>query len=226
MPLLLHLDFELAANLLQQALRPAIRSRETLLDDHGLLNHDLLADRRLVEGQNILELLLGELGGIDLRRLVQRLGKPRRVFELQLRGNLVEIPGERGVELQIDAFGPLDDARPDRIKAGAGALGDDDLLRQRDRNHGWRRLRGAFARARHGDKRERDKRGADRSGKEAHGHAPVSISVTSLRISLTPAPRSFRWSMILSDLPSRTEAFKSNDKPQQGFAQAGNRYPP
>jgi len=32
--------------------------------------------------------------------------------------------------------------------------------------------------------------------------------------------------MILSDLPSRTEAFKSNDKPQQGFAQAGNRYPP
>jgi hypothetical protein len=32
--------------------------------------------------------------------------------------------------------------------------------------------------------------------------------------------------MIFSDLPSPAEASSQNDKPCEGFAQAGNRYPP
>jgi hypothetical protein len=35
----------------------------------------------------------------------------------------------------------------------------------------------------------------------------------------------FWWSMIFSDLPAPAEASSQNERPCQGFAQAGNRFP-
>src|SRR3954464_5772089 len=63
---LLHLGAELAVDGFGKLLRPLIHVGHAELDGPGLVPQDLLAERRLVEGDQILQLLLGELVGVDL----------------------------------------------------------------------------------------------------------------------------------------------------------------
>src|SRR3954467_2098070 len=64
---LLHLGAELAVDGFGKGLRPLVHVGHAELDGAGLAREQLLAERRLVEGDEILQLLLGELVSVDLR---------------------------------------------------------------------------------------------------------------------------------------------------------------
>src|SRR5207237_4518513 len=64
---LLHLGAELAVDGFGKGLRPLVHVGHAELDGARLAREQLLAERRLVEGDEILQLLLGELVGVDLR---------------------------------------------------------------------------------------------------------------------------------------------------------------
>src|ERR1700754_4977241 len=62
----LHLGAELAVDDLGKLLRPLVHIGHAELDRPRLAGEQLLAERRLVEGDEVLQFLLGELVGIDL----------------------------------------------------------------------------------------------------------------------------------------------------------------
>src|SRR5512138_1419549 len=64
---LLHLGAELAVDDFGKLLRPLVHIGHAELDGAGFVREQLLAERRLVEGHEVLQLLLGELVGVDLR---------------------------------------------------------------------------------------------------------------------------------------------------------------
>src|SRR5262245_62776548 len=68
-----HFGAHFGDNLLRQFLGPSLRSFHALIENGGLLRDQLAAERRLVEGERILELLLREARGIELGKLVNEL---------------------------------------------------------------------------------------------------------------------------------------------------------
>src|SRR5256885_12121753 len=64
---LLHLVAKFLIDLFGKPLRPLLHPGHAELNGARFVRKQLLAERRLVEGDEILELLLGELGGVDLR---------------------------------------------------------------------------------------------------------------------------------------------------------------
>src|SRR5215467_11156865 len=75
-----HFGAHLGDNLLRQVLGPSLRSFHALIENGGLLHDQLAAERRLVEREYILELLLRESGGIELGNLVHELRAAGAVF--------------------------------------------------------------------------------------------------------------------------------------------------
>src|SRR5437868_4362076 len=86
-----HLGAELGDNFVRELVRPLVDVAGALIEDHRLLADDLAADRRLVERQHILELLLGEPRGIKAGAVVEQLGGSRSELGLQLGCHFVEI---------------------------------------------------------------------------------------------------------------------------------------
>ena len=74
MALLLHLAAQAGHHHVGEPIAPSLGATEALLDRRRLLLAELLAERRLVEQQQILELLLGEMPGVGAR---QRVDRPR-----------------------------------------------------------------------------------------------------------------------------------------------------
>src|SRR5262249_62408539 len=75
-----HFRAHLGDNLLRQVLGPSLRSFHALIEDSGLLHDQLTAERRLVAGESILELLLAEPRGIELGNLVHEFRAAGAVF--------------------------------------------------------------------------------------------------------------------------------------------------
>src|SRR5579872_5279509 len=70
---LLHLGTKLGDGRLAEALRPLAHVLHAGLDRLRLRRQQLLSERRLVEGGQVLHLLLGEIVGVDLRHLLSDL---------------------------------------------------------------------------------------------------------------------------------------------------------
>src|SRR5215475_11057660 len=138
-----HLGAELGDDLVHELVRPLVDVAGALIEDQRLLRDDLAADRRLVECQHVLELLLGELRRIKARAIVEQLRGSRRELSLQLGRHFVEILAQHWIGLQEQRAPPLNDPGNDRVVDGVSALREDDFLGQRERIGGWLlRLRG------------------------------------------------------------------------------------
>src|SRR5258708_19076863 len=68
-----HFATHLSDNLSRQSFGPRLRSLHALVEDDRLLRHQLTAERRFVEGERVLEFLLGEVGGVELGHLGENL---------------------------------------------------------------------------------------------------------------------------------------------------------
>ena len=79
-----------------------------------LLDQHLSADRRLVEGEQLLQFRLGEMGRIDARGRIDELADPRSEFLLLDGGDLVEVLRPHEVGLHEHIFGSF---RPRRAPA-------------------------------------------------------------------------------------------------------------
>src|SRR5436305_2427151 len=78
MPALSHLGAHLADHLLGELVRPARHGTHALVRNPGLLRQQLMAERGFVEGERILELLLGEPAGVAARGFGQKLRRAGR----------------------------------------------------------------------------------------------------------------------------------------------------
>src|SRR5262249_47172565 len=116
-----HLGAELGNDLVCELVRPLVHIARALIEDHRLLRDDFAADRRLVERQYVLELLLGELRGVKAGAIVDELGGSRRELGLQLGGHFVEIFRQHWIGLQEERARPVDDAGNDRLVDGGSA---------------------------------------------------------------------------------------------------------
>src|SRR6185312_2813381 len=67
---LLHLVAEISHDHFGKGLRPLVHVDHAGLDGLRLLRQHLLAERRLVERREVLQFLLGEIVGVDLRHLL------------------------------------------------------------------------------------------------------------------------------------------------------------
>src|ERR1043165_10043427 len=105
MALFLHLGAEAIHPLLADLASPLLNIFERLIEHLRLDTRHLLAQRRLVEGEHVLQFLLGETVGIELRRIAHELVAARRKFGAQLGGNVVEVLGELRIGLQQRALG-------------------------------------------------------------------------------------------------------------------------
>src|SRR6266568_365968 len=106
---LLHLGAELAVDGLGKDLRPLVHIGHAELDCPGFGRQQLLAERRLVEGDEVLQLLLGELVGIDLGHAVANFLFAAGEVLGNDHGDLVEILLIVEVALQQRVLGLLDE---------------------------------------------------------------------------------------------------------------------
>src|SRR5512138_3430209 len=88
---LLHLGAELAVDGFGKLLRPLVHIGHAELDGARFAGEQLLPERGLVKGDEIFQLLLGELVGIDLRHAVTDLLFTARQILGDDLGDLVEI---------------------------------------------------------------------------------------------------------------------------------------
>src|SRR5215468_5998946 len=102
-----HLGAELGDDFVGELVRPLVDVAGALIEDHRLLRNDLAADRRLVERQHVLKLLLGEPRGIEARTVVDELGSSRRELGLQLGCHFVEILAQERIGLQEQRARPV-----------------------------------------------------------------------------------------------------------------------
>src|SRR5262245_50124414 len=93
----LHLRAELGNDFVSKLVPPSLHILGALVENDRLLRDDLTAERRLVEREHILELLLGEPRCIEPGALVDDFGDTRGQLGAQLGGDLVEGPAEHGV---------------------------------------------------------------------------------------------------------------------------------
>src|SRR5262245_8094684 len=158
-PSLLHFRTHLADDLLRQPVGPGLGVLHALIEDVGLLRQQLFAERRLVERERILELLLGEARGIELGHVVQEFRAAGSVFRTQLERDLVQVLAQGRIGLQEYALGLLDDARNQGVVERHGALDRDQLLGGRDRaRRGLLRIGGAHAQRQRKTERQLDGR--------------------------------------------------------------------
>ena len=80
MTALAHLGAHTLQHFLVELYRPILRSTHAAFDEIGLLGHQLLAGRRFVEGERLLQFLFGEPGRVYLDELRLQLLQPRRIF--------------------------------------------------------------------------------------------------------------------------------------------------
>src|SRR5262245_39904666 len=148
--LLLHLGTEAHQNFLRYLFRPRLSAVQALVDHGRLLGGEFLAQRRLVERGQLLQLGFAEALGIEPRDLVNDLVAARRELRPQLPRDLVEILEQPGIGRKEDILGALHHARDNRIEHVDGALGGEQVLggRQRAGRHGRRRRCGRGRRAR------------------------------------------------------------------------------
>src|SRR5262245_22498347 len=130
---LLHLDAEFADDLLRQAVRPDLRILHALVENDRLLADQLAPERRLVEGERVFELLLGEAAGVDPRCIVEELGAAGHVFHAQLGSDIAQVLTQHRIGPQQDDARLLDHADDDRLVDRGGALDRDELLGDQDR---------------------------------------------------------------------------------------------
>src|SRR6185369_11501644 len=142
---LLHLGAELAVDGFGKGLRPLVHVGHAELDGAGLTREQLLAERRLVEGDEILQFLLGELVGVDLRHAVADfLFAAGEILGHDL-GDLVEILLIVQIALQQHVLGLLDEIGNGVGVHRARVLHRQDFLgggeRRRRSGLQWRRRR-------------------------------------------------------------------------------------
>src|SRR6266702_6047055 len=77
MPALLHLGAYPGKDVLREPVRPLLHAGHALVEHPRLLGDQLLAERRLVEGERVLELGLGEPLSIETGHVVEQLFAPR-----------------------------------------------------------------------------------------------------------------------------------------------------
>src|SRR5262245_4359971 len=158
-PSLLHFRAHLADDLLRQAVGPGLGILHALIEDVGLLREQLAAERRFVEGERVLELLLGEARGIELGHVVQEFRAAGSEFRTQLERDFVEVLAQGRIGLQEYALGLFDDARNQGIIERYGTLDRDQLLGGRDRvRRGLLRVGGAHAQGERKTERKLDGR--------------------------------------------------------------------
>src|SRR5262245_34707197 len=185
-PSLLHFRAHLADDLLRQAVGPGLGVLHALIEDIGLLGEQLAAERRLVKGECVLELLLAEARGIELGHVVQEFCAAGRVFRTQLERDFVEVLAQGRIGLQEYAFGLLDDAWNQGIVKRRGALDRDQLLGGRDRAR--RRLlpiRGAPAQ---GERQAQHRLDGRPGGQIGEHEAPPCPGIQAQRRSMTRTP--------------------------------------
>src|SRR5690348_13301521 len=97
---------------------PVLGEVHAVVHDDRLLGEHLLACRRLIEGEDLLELLLGEVRRVLPRDFLSHLGEARLKVVAHLGGDLVEVLLQHRVLLQEEQFRLLDDARDQRTEQG------------------------------------------------------------------------------------------------------------
>src|SRR5262245_63239378 len=110
LPSLPHFRSHRADCLLRQAVGPGLGVLHALIEDIGLLGEQLAAERRLVEGERVLELLLAEARGIELGHVVQEFRAAGSVFRTQLERDLVQVLAQGRIGLQEYALYLIADA--------------------------------------------------------------------------------------------------------------------
>ncbi len=156
-------------------------------DDLRLGFEQFLAGRRLVEGQNVFQFLLTEIGRIGFGDCVGNLAEARLQICAHLRRDLVKVRGQARILLQEKKFGLLDHTGDKRIENRRRAGGGDQLLGHCNRR--CRRLLGMSGRD------QKDQGGGDRSGagdtlnglENAHFIAPSVSGLQGRSTILTPS---------------------------------------
>ena len=114
-------------------MRPVLRLLHALVERERLLLEHLLAERALVEGDEVLELLLGEVRGVDQRHLVDELGLLALIVLAQLRGDVVELARQVRIVRHQRILRGLDHAGDHRLEHRRAALDHDQLAGRGDR---------------------------------------------------------------------------------------------
>src|SRR5947209_6061150 len=123
--LLLHLGAEAVHHFLTHARRPLLHIVKGLVEHERILDDNLPAERRLVEREHVLQLLLAETLGIEFRCFVHEFVPARAELSAQLRADIIKVLGEMRIGLQQRAFGLLDLVHDDRLEHRTPALGRD-----------------------------------------------------------------------------------------------------
>src|ERR1700684_1033705 len=101
---LLHFSAHAVHDVDRQIVGPFGGAVHRVFDGLRLLDDHLLADRRLVKGQNLLQLWLGEMGGIGARGAVDHLAGAAVEFLVHLRGDFVDVLRPHEIRLHDDAL--------------------------------------------------------------------------------------------------------------------------
>src|SRR5262245_51685000 len=110
-----HFRAHLPYHFLVELLSPAGRRFHAMIDDGGLLDYKFASKGRFVEGKQVLELLLAELGGVKLRRFADDVLAARCVIGTHLGRDLIEILAQHRIRSEKYLLGPLDHAGKQRL---------------------------------------------------------------------------------------------------------------
>src|SRR4051794_27760804 len=125
---LLHLVLEFFVHQFGKIHRPLLHPGHALLNGARFVREQLLAEGSLVEGHDILQLLLGEFGGVDLRHAVADFLFPsRQIFDDGDR-NFAEVLLVVEILLHQRVLGALDDAGHGTGEHRGGVLHREDFL--------------------------------------------------------------------------------------------------
>src|ERR1700692_185076 len=130
---LLHLGAHLGHDILGKIVRPSAGKDHALIEYFRLLDESLFAERRLIIRQQILQFLLGKMGGVNAGALIHQLVDPWIELLLHVGRDFGKILCPHEVGLQKYILGLLHHAAHDRLEYLLDILDFDDLLGQRHR---------------------------------------------------------------------------------------------